>query len=69
MLSKWFGFALSCSLVIAHMGVSVAQESTLPQLKADLISPWLVMVDGESRTRTLRITGVAQKDEIGRAHV
>jgi len=36
-------------------------QSTLPQLQADLVSSWLVKVDGEDRTRTLRINGVEQK--------
>lgn len=38
-------------------------ESTLSQLRTDLISPWLVTVQGEDRTRILRISGVAKKSD------
>ncbi|MCL4681768.1 MAG: hypothetical protein KJZ92_10870 [Rhodocyclaceae bacterium] len=41
--------------------VAYAQPS-LTQLKTELVSAWLVTVDGEERTRTLKITGVEQKD-------
>lgn len=32
-------------------------EPTLTQLQTEMISPWLVTVEGEDRTRILRITG------------
>lgn len=41
--------------------VAYAQPS-LTQLKTELISAWLVTVEGEGRTRTLKISEVEQKD-------
>ncbi len=38
-----------------------AQNKLIDQLKADLVSPWLVTVDGVNKPRILKITGVAQK--------
>ncbi len=40
-----------------------AQEKTTTQLQTELVSPWLVTVVGEARTRTLRITGAAPKPD------
>lgn len=36
-------------------------QPTIAQLRTDLVSTWIVKVDGESRTRTLRIKGIEQK--------
>jgi hypothetical protein len=48
---------------LMSLGVVVAYaQPSLTQLKTELVSAWLVTVDGEERTRTLRITGVDQKD-------
>jgi len=52
---------LFCTLVSVSAGISFAQEKTIAQLQAELISPWLVTVEGEARTRTLRIAGAALK--------
>lgn len=40
-----------------------AQTKPLAELQTELISPYLVTVEGESRMRTLRITGAAQKSD------
>ncbi len=37
-------------------------DPLLTQLKTELVSAWLVTVDGEDRTRTLKISGIVQKD-------
>lgn len=37
-------------------------EPSLIQLRTELVSAWLVTVDGEDRTRTLKISGVEQSD-------
>lgn len=49
------------ALILLGAVTAYAQPS-LTQLKTELISAWLVTVDGEERTRTLKITGVEQKD-------
>jgi hypothetical protein len=43
-------------------GGTASAETPLAKLQADLVSSWLVIVEGERRTRTLRIRGVEQKD-------
>lgn len=48
---------------VMFLGFAVAYaQLSLTQLKTELVSAWLVTVDGEERTRTLKITGVEQKD-------
>ena len=37
-------------------------QPDLSQMKAELLSGWLVTIDGEDQTRTLRILGMEQKD-------
>jgi hypothetical protein len=49
-------FAIVFEILCA--GTAYAQV-TIVQLESDLVSPWLVTVAGESRTRTLTIKGVA----------
>lgn len=49
-------------LLITRMTAADAQTS-LAQIRQDLISPWLVTVQGEDRTRILRILEVAQDTE------
>jgi hypothetical protein len=56
-------FVLFYSFIFISAGISFAQEKTTSQLQTELISPWLVTVDGEARTLTLRITGAAQKPD------
>lgn len=51
------------TIISFSTGISFAQEKTIAQLQTELISPWLVTVEGEIRTRTLRITGAAQKPD------
>lgn len=41
---------------------SAYAQPALTQLKTELISAWLVTIDGEERTRTLKVIGVDQKD-------
>jgi len=48
---------VAAGILVAHGPAARAQAPT----PNDLISPWLVTVEGESRTRTLRINGVATK--------
>ena len=43
-------------MVVAHA------QSSLSQLQAELVSPWLATVDAESRPRTLRILGIEHSD-------
>lgn len=51
------------TIAFMFLGFTVAYaQPSLSQLKAELASAWLVTVDGEERTRTLKITGVDQKD-------
>lgn len=51
------------AVAFMFLGVSGANaQPSLTQLRSELISAWLVTVDGENRTRTLKITGVDQKD-------
>ena len=52
---------LVCSFVFIP-GLAFGSENVAAQLKTDLVSHWLVTVDGDTRTRTLKINDVAQKD-------
>lgn len=54
----FFGFLFA--MLLSSSGV-FGQEKTLAELQADLVSPWLVTVEGENRTRILRIAGLTQK--------
>jgi hypothetical protein len=54
---------LFCTIMSLWTGISFAQEKTLAQLQTDFVSAWLVTVEGEDRTRTLRVTGSAQKSD------
>jgi PQQ-dependent catabolism-associated CXXCW motif protein len=51
-------FMLYCGL----MDVAFAQTS-IDQLKVELLSPWVVTVEGEARLRSLRLTALAGKDK------
>ena len=45
------------------LGTAMAYaQPSLTQLQTELISAWVVTLDGEDRTRTLKISGVEQKD-------
>ena len=48
-------------LMFITPGISSAQPKTLAQSQTELVSSWLVTVEGEDRTRTLRISGATQK--------
>lgn len=51
------------AVAFMFLGFSVAYaQPSLTQLKTELVSAWLVTVDGEERTRTLKVTEVEQKD-------
>jgi hypothetical protein len=50
-----------CLVVLVLPGISSAQQKTIVQLQTELVSSWLVTVEGEERTRTLRISGASQK--------
>lgn len=52
---------LFCLIITILSGTSFAQDKTIAQLQTELMSPWLVTVDGEHRTRTLKIKSVSQK--------
>ncbi len=57
-------FVAGFLMVVSLLGSTVhAQAKSLAKLQAELVSSWLVTVDGESRTRTLIISGVAQKSD------
>lgn len=50
------------TVAFAILGTQQANaQTTLAQLQTDLVSTWLVKVNGENRTRTLRINGIEQK--------
>jgi len=52
--------ALTVLLAIVRMTAADAQTS-LAQMRQDLISPWLMTVQGEDRTRILRISEIAEE--------
>lgn len=52
-----------CILFLVLPGISFSQQKTLVELQTDLVSPWLVTVEGEQRTRTLRITKTVRKSD------
>lgn len=54
--------ATTILLAIGHVMVTFAQ-STVAQLQTELVAPWLVTVEGEARTRSLKILGLAEKSE------
>lgn len=54
---------LYCTIMFITPGMSSAQQKTLAQLQTEMVSSWLVTVEGEDRTRTLKISGAAQKSE------
>ncbi|WP_291988492.1 hypothetical protein [Candidatus Accumulibacter sp. ACC007] len=56
-------FRTFCMMVLVWPGISFTQEQTIARLQTELVSSWLVTVEGEDRTRTLRITGVTQDPE------
>lgn len=49
---------ICCTFIFVAPTISYAQ-----QLQTELVSSWLVTVEGENRTRTLKITGAAQKPD------
>lgn len=55
-------FSLLFSVFFALSTISFAEEKIVLRLQTELVSAWLVTVDGENRTRTLRILDVAEKD-------
>ncbi len=57
---KIFGAFLLLVFLFCPFGAH-AKEPTLAELQREIISTWLVTVEGEDRTRTLKITGSAQK--------
>ena len=58
-MTKW----LLRGAVSGLLGFASAHAQLPPvQLQAELLSGWLVTVEGEARTRTLRIKGMEQKD-------
>ncbi len=58
MKNVFLGFLFA--MLLSSSGV-FGQEKALAELQAELVSPWLVTVEGENRTRILRITGLTQK--------
>lgn len=50
-----------CLIVLVSPGISSAQQKTLAQLQTEVVSSWVVTVEGESRTRTLKISGASQE--------
>jgi hypothetical protein len=49
------------TIISVSAGFSFGQEKTITQLQTELVSPWLVTMEGEDRPRTLRIAGSAPK--------
>lgn len=56
------GFFFAFTAFFASTGV-FAQTTPLAELQTKLISSWLVSVDGENRTRTLKIKGSTKKPD------
>lgn len=54
---------LACLAVIALPNTSFSQSLTLAQLQTDLISTWLVTVEGEERSRLFRVSAAAPSSE------
>lgn len=54
--------ALFLTLVVS-IGTGFAQEKAIARLHAELVSPWLVTVEGDARSRTLTITNATQKSD------
>ncbi len=58
-------WALLLCIILATVSVmphtAWAQPRTLAQWQSTLTSSWLMTVQGETATRTLRVTGMAQK--------
>lgn len=52
-----------CTIISLTSSSSFGQQKSIIQLQSELVSPWIVTVEGEARTRTLRITGGAQKPD------
>lgn len=50
-----------CAVMFGAPVISFGQQAAESQLQTDLVSSWLVTVEGEGRTRTLKIMGAAQK--------
>ena len=66
MIIKITKFVPSVLLAVFAFGYAFgvfAQDKSLAQLQADLVSPWVAEVEGESRIRTLRIKSSAVKAE------
>jgi len=59
-------FTLACValLVAAHPAVAQPQRS-LAQLRKELIAPWLLTLQGDPRTRLLRISEIARESDGG----
>jgi len=52
-----------CTLFVFFGALMAHAQTSVAQLQTELISAWLVTVEGEVRTRTLRISGVEKKEE------
>lgn len=53
-------FRIVCTMIFVWPGLSFTQEQTIARLQTELVSPWLVTVQGQDRTRTLRIKEVRE---------
>lgn len=62
-------FSLLASFLLSSVSfgqtkpIASGKENTIAQLQTELVSPWLVTVAGEDRTRTLRITAASQQSD------
>ena len=60
---------LFCMLVSGGASHAQVPEKQRAALVSELVSPWILTVEGESRARTLRIKGAAaMADETGHKH-
>ncbi|MCK9381763.1 MAG: hypothetical protein M0P95_11970 [Sulfuritalea sp.] len=58
-----FKSLIRVTVALALFGVGIVHAQTpLAQLQTELIATWITTVEGEARTRTLRISSVEQKD-------
>lgn len=52
----------ACAALISLTSAFTYSQSLMEEIRAEMLSAWLVTVEGEARTRTLRISGVEQAE-------
>lgn len=57
----FFRFVVSLLMLMIGPAEATFAQTTVSQLQAELVAPWLVTVEGEARPRTLRILSLGEK--------